>query len=138
MGYYLADDINPPWSTLVKNIPMRKDKKEAIYAKAQEACLKDIERSFSVCKLVCNCLRPCSFMEDEVPPKYHEGMCDSSQHIIEDERHKNLVFSFDNVGSRPRPVRDPDRIQAFLQTYQEIQNSGTHAQLNVDLSTGGR
>jgi hypothetical protein len=53
--------------------------------------------------------------------------------IIEDERGLSLEFFFDNVGSRVRPERNPDRIQAFLQTYLDIEDSATHSQLQNDL-----
>jgi hypothetical protein len=53
--------------------------------------------------------------------------------IIEDERDLNLEFFFDNVGSRVRPERNPDRIQSFLETYRQIEDSATHTQLNKDL-----
>jgi uncharacterized protein YpiB (UPF0302 family) len=50
--------------------------------------------------------------------------------IIEDERDIHLEFFFDNVGSRVRPERNQDRIQAFLETYRQIEDSATHTQLN--------
>jgi hypothetical protein len=53
--------------------------------------------------------------------------------IIDDERDLNLQFFFDNVGSRVRPERNPDRIQVFLETYWQIEDSGMHTQLNKDL-----
>jgi hypothetical protein len=46
MGYYLANGIYPSWGTFVKTIRRPKTKKEAEFAKAQEACRKDIERDF--------------------------------------------------------------------------------------------
>jgi hypothetical protein len=36
--------------------------------------------------------------------------------IIEDERDLSLEFFFDNIGSRVRPKRNPDRIYTFLET----------------------
>jgi hypothetical protein len=47
-GYYLADNIYPPWSTFVKTIPTPKSKVEAKFGKVQEACQKDTERAFDV------------------------------------------------------------------------------------------
>jgi fatty acid-binding protein DegV len=40
--------------------------------------------------------------------------------IIEDERDLNLEFFYDNVGSRVKPQRNPDRIQTFLETYRKL------------------
>ena len=45
----------------------------------------------------------------------------------------NLEFFYDNVGSRVKPARDPNRIRAFIQTYKEIENANTHFQLQEDL-----
>ena len=53
--------------------------------------------------------------------------------IIEDERGLNLEFFYDNVGSRVKPQRNPDRIQAFLETYRQIEDRATHIQLHKDL-----
>ncbi|KAK3183446.1 hypothetical protein Dsin_030732 [Dipteronia sinensis] len=48
MGYYLADGIYPPWSTLVKTIPYPQENKYKNFAKAQESTRKDVERAFGV------------------------------------------------------------------------------------------
>jgi hypothetical protein len=53
--------------------------------------------------------------------------------IIEDERGLNLEFLYGNVGSRVKPTRNPDEIQAFLETYRNIENAETHWQLKNDL-----
>ena len=53
--------------------------------------------------------------------------------IIEDERDLNLELCYDNVGSRVKPARNPDSMQAFLETYREIENDATHKQLQLDL-----
>jgi hypothetical protein len=37
--------------------------------------------------------------------------------IIEDGSDLNLECFYDNVGSRVKPTRNPDEIQAFLETY---------------------
>ena len=60
MGYYLADDINPSWSTFLNTISNPHGRKEA---PCQEACRKDIERALVRCSLVCYCLSSCSIME---------------------------------------------------------------------------
>ena len=52
--------------------------------------------------------------------------------IIEYERELKLEFFYDNVGSRVKSARDPNRIRAFLQTY-KIENGDTHFQLQEDL-----
>ena len=46
MGYYLADDIYPKWSTFVKTIPSPLGNKRKLFAKAQETYRKDVECAF--------------------------------------------------------------------------------------------
>ncbi|CAN1301641.1 hypothetical protein LINPERPRIM_LOCUS25050 [Linum perenne] len=46
--YYLADDIYPAWSTLVKTIANPTDNKEALFAELQEGYRKDVERAFGI------------------------------------------------------------------------------------------
>ena len=53
--------------------------------------------------------------------------------IIEDERDLDLEFFYDNIGSRVKPQRNPNRIQAFLETYRQIEDKATHTQLHKDL-----
>ena len=50
MEYYLADGIYLKWSTFVKTIPSPQGgkKKKLLFAKAQEANRKDVERAFGV------------------------------------------------------------------------------------------
>jgi hypothetical protein len=44
--------------------------------------------------------------------------------IIEDERDLNLEF-FNNVDTRVKPTRNPNKTQAFLEIYQKIKNSNS-------------
>jgi hypothetical protein len=53
--------------------------------------------------------------------------------IPNDKRDLSLEFLFDNVDSRVRPERNPDRIHAFLETYRQIEESVLHSQLQNDL-----
>jgi hypothetical protein len=53
--------------------------------------------------------------------------------IIEDERDLSLEFFFDNVGSRWRPKRYPDRIHAFLEIFRQIEDSDSLSQMQNDL-----
>jgi hypothetical protein len=48
MGYYLADEIYSSWATFVKTIPEPQENKNKYFFKAQEACIKDVERVFGV------------------------------------------------------------------------------------------
>jgi hypothetical protein len=53
--------------------------------------------------------------------------------IIEDERELSLPCFYDNIGTRVQPQRNPDSIEAFLETHRQIENASTHAQLVYDL-----
>jgi hypothetical protein len=53
--------------------------------------------------------------------------------IIEDEKHLNLDFFFDNVGTRVKPSRNSHKIQAFFEIFWNIENRATHKQLKKDL-----
>jgi lipopolysaccharide biosynthesis glycosyltransferase len=46
--YYLVDGIYPDWTTLVKTIHNPQIEKEKRFFKMQEACRKDVERTFGV------------------------------------------------------------------------------------------
>eukprot|EP00258_Populus_trichocarpa_P037870 XP_024453889.1 uncharacterized protein LOC112326999 [Populus trichocarpa] len=48
MGYYLADEIYPNWSTFVKTIPRSLGAKRKYFASKQESAIKDVERAFGV------------------------------------------------------------------------------------------
>jgi hypothetical protein len=48
MCYYLADGIYPSWATFVMAIPEPRGNKNKYFAKAQEACRKDVKRAFGV------------------------------------------------------------------------------------------
>jgi hypothetical protein len=53
--------------------------------------------------------------------------------IIEEEKGLNFSCFYDNVGTRVRPERNPNRLEGFLQTYREIEDKATHKQLVNDL-----
>ena len=53
--------------------------------------------------------------------------------IIEDERDLDLEYNYDNVGSPVKLARDVDEINAFLETYQKIENRDSHNQFKHDI-----
>ena len=116
-GYYLADGIYPPWCTFVKSIKEPKTKKQCEFARVQEAARKDIERAFGVLQsrfvIVCG---PAHFWDKRTLKNIMTCYVIFHNMILEDERGMNLEFFYDNVGSRVKPARDPNRIRAFLQT----------------------
>jgi len=56
MGYYLADEIYPNWSTFVKTILKPLGAKRKYFASKQESARKDVERAFGGVPIsFCNC-----------------------------------------------------------------------------------
>jgi hypothetical protein len=134
MRYYLANGIYPEWATLVKTIRNPEGRAEAKFAKAQEAARKDIERAFGVLQARFDIVRgPSRFWDKGTLDDIMTTCVILHNMIIEDEKHLNLEFFFDNVGTRVKPSRNPDKIQAFLETFRNIENRGTHRQLKEDL-----
>ena len=133
-GYYLADGIYPPWTTFVKTISNPIGRKQSEFAKEQEACRKDIERAFGVLQSRFAIVRgPARFWDKKTLSNIMTCCVILHNMIIEDERGLNLEFFYDNVGSRVKPSRNPDRIQAFLETYRKIEDAHGHTQLQHDL-----
>ena len=133
-GYYLSDGIYPCWSTFVKTTPNPINPKQARFAKEQEACRKDIERAFGVLQARYAIVRGPGHLWDKKTPREVMTCCVILLNmIIEDERDLNLEIFYDNVGSRVKPTRNLDRIQAFLETYREVEDANTHDDLQHNL-----
>jgi hypothetical protein len=96
----------------------------------QEACQKDIERAFGVLQARFAIVRgPAHFWDKKSLQNIMTTRVILHNMIIEDERDLNLEFFYNNVGTCVKPLRNPNRIQAFLETYRGIENVGTHWQL---------
>jgi hypothetical protein len=134
MGYYLVDGIYPEWATFVKSIKDPPTERERIFVKAQEVARKDIERAFGVLQARFAIVRgPARFWDKETLVNIMTCCVILHNMIIEDERGLNLPCFYDNVGTRVRPERNPNRLEGFLQTYREIEDKTTHKQLVNDL-----
>ena len=109
-------------------------KKQCEFARVQEAARKDIERAFGVLQSRFAIVRGPARFGDKKTLKNIMTCCVILHNmILKDERGMDLEFLYDNVGSRVKPARDPNRIRAFLQTYKEIENADTQFQLQKDL-----
>ena len=118
----------------MKTISKSKDKAEIVFAKAQEACRKDIERAFGVLQArFANIRGPARFWDKKSLSDIMTDCVILHNMIIEDERDLDLEFFYDNIGCRVKPQRNPNRIQAFLETYRQIEDKATHTQLHEDL-----
>jgi hypothetical protein len=120
LGYYLADDIFPSWAIFVKTIQNPKTKKQAEFAKAQEACRKDIKRVFGALQDRFAIVRgPAHFWDKKSLIDIMTACVILHNMIIKDERGLSLEFFFDNVGSRVRPERNPNHPA----THSQLQNN---------------
>jgi hypothetical protein len=127
IGYYIADGIYPEWATFVKSIKDPPTDAERIFAKAQEAARKDIERAFGVLQARFAIVRgPARFWDKETLINIMTYCVILHNMIIEDERGLKLTCFYDNVDTRVRPERNPNRLEGFLQTYREIEDKATH------------
>ena len=87
MGYYLADGIYPKWATFVKTIPAPQTQKHKLFAAAQEACRKDVERAFGVLQARFTIVRgPARFFHLETLQKIMKACIILHNMIVEDER----------------------------------------------------
>ena len=109
-------------------------KKEATFTRAQESARKDIERAFGVLQARFAIVRgPARFWDKKTRVNIMKCCVILHNMILEDERGLNLPCFYDNVGTRVQPERNPNRLQAFLQTHREIESANTHCQLQKDL-----
>jgi hypothetical protein len=84
----------------------------------QEAAHKNIERAFGVLQARFAIVRgPTNFWDKKILHNIIAAFVIMHNMIIEDERDMGLPFKFDSVSSRVKPVRNPNRIKAFLETY---------------------
>jgi hypothetical protein len=148
MGYYLADGIYPSWATFVKTIPEPQGNKKKYFAKAQEACRKDVERAFGVLQSRFAIVRGAARLWDE--DTLHDIMmaCIIMHNmIVEDERDEyggqyeynfddmgHYVCNYDDMGERVTVSHNAaPELDAFIQNYKNIKNKETHYQLKADL-----
>jgi hypothetical protein len=109
-------------------------KKDSTFTKAQEAARKDIERAFDVLQARFTIVRgPACCWDKKNLVNIMKCCVILHNMILEDERGLNLPCFYDNVGIRVQPERNPNRLQAFLQTHREIEDANTHRQLLHDL-----
>ncbi|XP_030925428.1 uncharacterized protein LOC115952396 [Quercus lobata] len=87
MGYYLADGIYPKWATFVKTIPAPQGHKYKLFAAAQEAYRKDVERAFGVLQARFAIVHgPARFFHLETLKKIMKACIILHNMIVEDER----------------------------------------------------
>jgi hypothetical protein len=136
MGYYLADEIYPNWSTFVKTISRPLGAKRKYFASKQESARKDVERAFGVLQSRFAIVRgPVRYWNEEMLANIMKACIIMHNMIIEDERARHLGFdherevnSFISVSHGEIP-----KLHDFLQTHNRIKDRATSSQLQEDL-----
>ncbi|XP_050241107.1 uncharacterized protein LOC126690003 [Quercus robur] len=86
MRYYLADGIYPKLAIFVKTIPAPQGQKYKLFAAAQEACRKDVERAFGVLQAHFTIVHgPARFFHLETLQKIIKACIILHNMIVEDE-----------------------------------------------------
>ena len=139
MGYYLADGIYPKWSTFVKTIPSPRGHKNKLFAKAQEANRKDVERAFGVLQARFAIVRgPARFFHSETLQDIMKACVILHNMIIEDERDVNEAVELDYEQINDDPTiqlsrENTNTFTEFIETHQCIRDHKNHFQLQSDL-----
>ena len=138
MGYYLADGIYPLWATFVKTIPEPQGNKKKYFAKAQEACRKDVERAFGVLQSRFAIVRgPARLWDEESLGNIMRACIIMHNMIVEDERDEytdEYDCDYDDMGAKVTVSHnEAPELEAFIQNYKNIKNKETHTRLQADL-----
>ena len=133
MGYYLADNIYPKWSTIVQTIHEPQGTKRKYFAMRQEACRKDVERAFGVLQsrfaIVAG---PSRFWSKNVLHDIMTACIIMHNMIIEDERDLDAPIS----DAREVPISTVElaqeeniRFEHFIARYKQIKNREAYISL---------
>ena len=141
MGYYLADGIYPKWATFVKTIPSPQGQKRKLFAAAQEAYRKKVERAFGVLQAHFAIVHgPARFFHLETLQKIMKACIILHNMIVEDEWDDNEVVDLDyeQINGVDNPSMQVSREQsdgfmAYIESYERIRDREIHSQLQLDL-----
>ncbi|XP_060178183.1 uncharacterized protein LOC132608125 [Lycium barbarum] len=103
VGYYLADDIYPKWSTLVQTIREPRSPKKKYFSMKQGSCRKYVERALGVLQARFAIIAgPSRFWRKEVLHDIRTTCIILHNMIIEDERGLNAPIQ--DAGEGPTPT----------------------------------
>ena len=110
MGYYLADEIFPKWSTFVKPLILPQGKKELDFHNAQAAPRKDVKRAFVILQAQFAIVRgPARFWDQETLWYIMTACVIMHNMIMENERGQNAIYgTYELMGHPVRPRRGGD------------------------------
>ncbi|KAF8401583.1 hypothetical protein HHK36_012528 [Tetracentron sinense] len=136
MGYYLADDIYPPWSTFVKTISCPRVNKDKHFAATQESARKDVERAFGVLQARFAIVHgPSRFWDLPMLRDIMKACIIMHYMIVEDERDVYIpdlnydVIEENITVSHERTIE----LSQIIQNHRHIRYRGIHSQLQTDL-----
>ena len=144
-GYYLANGIYPKWATFVKTILALQGQKYKLFAAAQEAYRKDVERAFGVLQARFTIVHgPARFFHLETLQKIIKACIILHNMIVEDEwedeRDDNEVVDLnykqnDRVDNPPLQVKheQSDEFLSYIERHGRIRDREIHFQLQSDL-----
>ena len=145
MGYYLANGIYPKWVAFVKTIPSPQGQKRKLFAVAQEAYRKDVERAFGVLQARFVIVRgPTRFFHLETLKKIMKACIILHNMIVEDEREDerddNEVVDLDYEQNDGVVillckcyVKKSDEFLSYIERHERIRDREIHFQLQSDL-----
>ena len=139
MGYYLADGIYRDWATLVKSISAPVSKKHSVYARRQESCRKDVERTFGVLRAKWKILHsPARLWNPRDLNSIVRACVILHNMIIVDERGKDVaqLHNSEWPGAANPPINQNRNVPAIAQlidAYRVIKSKETSASLRNDL-----
>ena len=139
MGYYLADGIYPDWATLVKSISAPVSKKHSVYARRQESCRKDVERTFGVLRAKWKILHsPARLWNPRDLNSIVRACVILHNMIIVDERGKDVaqLHNSEWPGAANPPINQNRNVPAIAQlidAYSVIKSKETSTSLRNDL-----
>ena len=121
MGCYLADGIYPSWATFVKTIPEPQGNKKKYFAKAQEACRKDVERAFGVLQSRFAIVRgPARLWDEESLQNIMMACIIMHNMIVEDERDEEYGFDYYKMGEKVTLSHEKaPELDAFIENYKK-------------------
>ncbi|XP_062118442.1 uncharacterized protein LOC133832070 [Humulus lupulus] len=133
MSYYLADGIYPKWSTIVQTIHEPLDPKKQFFARKQEACRKDVERSFGVLLSRFSIVAgPARLWNKRILHDIMTSCVIMHNMIIEDERDFNAPIEewFEVPNPEVEMVGNDDaRFQEFLARHRKIKDKDAYIAL---------
>ncbi|TXG56996.1 hypothetical protein EZV62_018309 [Acer yangbiense] len=138
MGYYLADGIYPPWSTLVQTIHDPRGPKNKLFAMKQEGCRKDVERVFGVLQSrFASVAGPARFWHKHVLHDIMTACIIMHNMIIEDDRDVGAAIQDHTEAPIPEVemvLDENTRFREFLARHRQIMNKDAHSQVSCPLA----